>query len=496
VNTASFRETCPKCKRPTIRSATGQPLFQCESGHTWWAPNPGPQTDFLSRNCFEVMFGGAAGGGKSIALLMGAARHLNRGYGRHFHALLFRRTFPELQDTLIKDAWTLYPQLGGHYTQDDKTWEFPGGEIIQFGHMEHEKDVQRKLGLGVQYVGFDELTTFTERQYRFMFSRIRSGHGVPCSLRSATNPGSEGHEWVFKRWGPWLDPESPVKAKPGEVLYFLRSKDDQDVVVPKGTPLARGRTFIPSKLEDNAPLFAGGEYEAGLNALDPVSRAQQRNGDWLIKPAKGLYFRRDWFHFIDASQVPGDAVRARYWDLAATEAEAGKDPDWTVGCKAAFDSEKRLYVEDVARMRGNPGDVEKFVRATAEMDGNEIPVYFEQEPGASGKSAAAAFIRLLAGWTVRAVRKRTDKVVSAGPVSAQCSANVTATSARPGNVYIVRAPWNEIFIRELEQFPEGSHDDQVDALSGVFDRLTKQAPIIRGGGVNRGAPLERRSFGI
>lgn len=426
-----------------------------------WRPHPGPQTDFLARTCFEVLYGGAAGGGKSDALLVDATRYIGRGYRSGYHAILFRRTFPQLEKTLIKRSWDLYPRMGGKYNEQKKTWRFPAGERIEFAHIEHDKDVYSYQGAEFQFVGFDELTHFTEEQYLYLFSRCRSSRGIRCRMRAGTNPGGVGDEWVFRRWAPWLDPECPTHAAPGQELSFVR-EDNEERQVPRGTRLAKDRTFIPARLEDNPSLYADGQYEAALQVLDRVTRERLRNGDWLIKPAKGLYFRRDWFTFIDATEVPRNARRWRYWDLAATEPEGGKDPDWTVGARLAMTPDRLVWIEDVARIRGNPGDVERFVRSTAEMDGTAVSIGLEQEPGASGKTAAAAYVRLLTGFRVKPFSKRVNKIVAAGPISAQAEAR---------NVRMVRGPWNGPVIRVLEQFPEGPHDDDVDAISGAYSAL-------------------------
>lgn len=454
-----------------------------------WRPNPGPQTDFLTRTCFEALYGGAAGGGKSDALLVDAIRYLGRGYGVGYHALLLRRTFRDLERSLIKRSHSLYPRLGGRYNEQKKVWRFPGGEIVEFGYLEHENDVLVYQGPEFQFVGLDELTHFSEAQYLYLISRLRSSIGVRCRMRASTNPGGPGHEWVFKRWGPWLDPECKTHAGPGQELYFVKDAEGNERVVVRGTRHARSRTFIPARLEDNPSLFADGEYEANLQQLDPVTRKRLRDGNWLVKPAKGLYFQRGWFKFINADEVPVEARRCRYWDRAATEPEKGNDPDWTSGSRVAH-KDGITFLEDVARMRGNPGDVENFVKATAEMDGRAIMIGLEQEPGASGKADVAAYIRLLQGFNVKAFAKRTNKIVAAGPISAQSHA---------GNVRIVRGAWNEAVMRVLEQFPEGDYDDDVDSFSGAYTALvdTKER-VNRGGKVgsfHAGVPLEDTPLG-
>ena len=430
-----------------------------------WRPNAGPQARFLSLTCFEALYGGAAGGGKSDALLVDAIRGVGKGYGRNYAALLLRREFPDLEMSLMRRAHVLYPMIGGKWKGDSKTWTFPGKETVRFGHAQREADVHQYQGAEFQFVGFDELTSFTEYQYKYLISRLRSSHGIPCRLRGATNPGGAGHEWVFRRFGNWLDPDAKPTAAPGQILYFTRDDAGNECLVPKGTPGALGRTFVPALLSDNPFLASDGVYGRALDELDPVTRAQLKSGNWLIKPAAGLYFKRGWFEIVDAA--PAIGRRMRYWDRAATEEGKG-DPDWTAGTKLCLTPEKLLYVEDVVRFRANPGNVESTVKMTAELDGKGVIVGIEQDPGQAGKFEAAYYIRALAGWNVKAFPASGDKITRAGPVSAQAYA---------GNVKIVRGPWNEAFIQELEQFPEGNHDDQVDSLSGGYSALLS-TPIV------------------
>lgn len=425
-----------------------------------WRPNPGPQSRFLSLRCFEALYGGAAGGGKSDALLVDAIRGLGKGYGRNYAALLLRREFPDLEMSLMRRAHALYPRLGGVWTGVNKTWTFPNGETVRFGHAQHELDVHQYQGAEFQFVGFDELTSFTEYQYVYLISRLRSSAGVPCRLRAATNPGGPGHDWVFKRFGYWLDPESKHRAAPAEILYLKRDADGTEQRVDRDTPGALGRTFVPAVLSDNPYLARDGAYGRALDELDPVTRERLKSGNWLVQPAAGAYFKRGWFEFVDAAPVQGN--RIRYWDRAGSEAKPGKDPDWTAGICLCHSPSGVLYVEDMTRFQENPGGVEQNIKATAAIDGETVAIGIEQDPGQAGKFEAEYYIKALAGFTVRAFPVTGDKITRCGPVSSQALA---------GNVKIVKGDWNSKFIAELEQFPEGNHDDQVDALSGGYAAL-------------------------
>lgn len=430
-----------------------------------WRPNPGPQTRFLSLTCREALFGGRAGGGKSSGLLADATRYIGRGYGSNYSALLLRRTFPDLEKSLIEKSLALYPRFGAKYNSQKKQWRFPGGESIWFGHLEHEKDIIQYQSAEFQFIGFDELTHFSESQYLYLFSRLRSSVGIPLRMRAGTNPGGDGHEWVFKRFGYWLDPERPIKAKPGEVIYIITSEDGVETVVPKGTPDAVSRCFVPAGLSDNPYIDADGEYRRNLQQLDRVTRERLRDGNWLIKPARGLYFKRSYFRIVDVA--PADCHWIRYWDRASSgETEAvkrkKKDPDYTVGLKLGKTPSGLYVVGHVERFRESPFGVQDKVKTIASQDGKRCAIGIEQDPAQAGEAESLAYVRMLDGYNVRRFPARVDKVTRAQPVSAQAEA---------GNVVIVRGPWNDSLLNELEAFPESAHDDQVDALSGAHNAL-------------------------
>lgn len=342
-------------------------------------------------------------------------------------------------------------------------WTFPAGEKIWLSHLQEEKDIQAHQSAEYQFIGFDELTHFTERQYLYLgFSRMRSSHGVPLRLRAGTNPGSDGHEWVFRRFAPWLDPECEVRGQFGVPLHFVIGVDEIETIVPKGTPGAVSRTFVPALVRDNPHIPQS--YVTELNRLQLVDRLQLRDGNWLVKPGRGMYFKRGWFKSVPVGPASGE--RIRYWDRAGTaETEGAKrkktGPDWTVGLKLCK-SDGVYYVEHVVRLRGTPHDVQNVVQETAKIDGKHVQIGIEQDPGQAGIADADAYVRLLDGYDVRRYPARQDKITRCKPASAQ---------AEGGNFRIVEGTWNQVFLDELESFPEGSHDDQVDALSGAHTSL-------------------------
>ncbi len=197
----------------------------------------------------------------------------------------------------------------------------------------------------------------------------------------------------------------------------------------------------------------------------PSETACPKDGNWLVKPAAGLYFKRGWITLVEASPVI--ARRVRYWDFAGTKhGKRSRDPDWTVGVKIALTARGVHFVEDVVRFRGDPAEVERQLLITAELDGRDVTVGIERDPGQAGKYQIGQFIRLLNGYCVKAFSPTVDKIKRFGPFSAQ---------AHAGNVTLVRGAWNGPYIQELEGFPEGAHDDQVDATSGAHMALTRSS---------------------
>lgn len=489
---ASTARTLGRSGKKKTQSVVSCPVGAWKSGSTAFAgqeegamvvaPQPGPQTLFLATPADVACYGGAAGGGKTFALLLDALRFAALDPHPGFEAVIFRRTSKQIMQPggLWDEAQRLYRLCGGVSKQTRFEFLFPHYRTrIRFGYMEHEGDRFQWQGAQLAYIGFDELTHFTEAQFRYLFSRARTLCGVRPRIRATTNPDADS--WVKRFFAPWVDEHFPHPARSGELRWFVM-EGDQVCWLPPGEshPDAKSATFIHASIFDNRILLdRNPDYLRNLKALPLVERRRLLYGDWSIRPSGNL-FKREWFVIADRPPVAEQLNRmCRYWDLAATAESAGTDPDYTVGVKLARGHDGRFWVLDVQRDRLRPAEVERLIRVTAEVDGPRCPIFIEQEPGSAGVALIAYYKRLLAGFTVQGVKTTGPKEERAAPASAQAEA---------GNLVLVRAPWNEAFLNELSAFPcKGVHDDQVDALSGALQQLTLRAT----GGALLGAELEQ-----
>ena len=188
-----------------------------------------------------------------------------------------------------------------------------------------------------------------------------------------------------------------------------------------------------------------------------------KDGNWNVRPQAGSLFRREWFPVVDS--IPGGWTQSvRFWDRAATRpSETNKDPDWTRGLKLYKYPDGTFCVVDIKSAQDTPGQIELLVKNVASHDSYSVKIMSQQDPGSAGVSEAEHFIRMLSGYDVHVETMSKDKITRAKPVSAQCEW---------GNVKVLRAPWNDEFFTELENFPDGGHDDIVDVLSGAFNGMS------------------------
>jgi predicted phage terminase large subunit-like protein len=393
------------------------------------------QKVFLRTYGIEALFGGAAGGGKSSALLMSALQYVDiPGYS----AILFRRTFADLSlPGALMDrfkAWIdNYDDV--HWNANSYVATFPSGARVSFGYLNNTNDYLRYKGSEFQFIGMDEVTEIRESDYRYLFSRLRRpANGplseVPLRMRAASNPAPN---WVRQR-------------------FIVEGIQD-------------GRIFVPSKLTDNPGIDAL-SYRQALSALDPIERRRLEEGDWWATTL-GSLFERTSAIIIDSNEVPeitSSARVVRFWDLAATEpSNSNPNPDWTVGTLMLFD-QGIAYVLDVKKARVKGEKVEQLVAQTAYEDGKAVPIRMEQEPGSSGKMMVDQYARyVLPGFDFQGIRSTGDKLTRARPFAA-AFAN--------GNVRVIRAPWLTEWLDEFSSFPEAcDHDDQVDSAVSAFTFL-------------------------
>lgn len=434
-------------------------------------PQPGPQWQFLQTSADIAIFGGSAGGGKTYALLLEAIRHYKNHGSR---GIIFRRNATQVRSGggLWDTSEDIYLILGGNPRESTLEWLFPSGAKIKFAHLELERNRFDHQGAQYPFIGFDELTHFTRNQFFYMLSRNRSVSGIQPYIRATCNPDPDSFVKDLIRWYLDENEEYADHKKSGRIRWFLNVNDDliwsdTKEELKKKFPdlLPKSFTFIPSSIYDNKILLeTNPEYLANLMALPLIEREKLLSGNWKIRPAAGLFFQRLWFEIVNA--VPAQRRSIRYWDRAATKATSeSPDPDWTVGTKISRSFQNKLfYIEDVIRFRGSPGEVERAIQNTASQDGLETEIILEQDPAQAGKAEIDHLIRGLSGFTVRPVPVTQKKTLRAGPASSQAEA---------GNIKILRGSWNNQFLEELTNFPDGAHDDQVDTLSGGILELSQ-----------------------
>lgn len=435
------------------------------------APQPGPQTDFLMTVADIAVYGGAAGGGKSYGLLLEPLRHYNNP---NFGGVIFRQTAVQVRNEggLWDESELIYSKVKGHPREFSLEWIFPPGSTMKFAGLEFDSSVFNWQGSQIAYLGFDELTHFTEKQFFYMLTRNRSSSGIRGYVRATCNPDPDS--WVRKFIDWWIGPDGfPIKERAGKLRWFIRvndtmiwadSKEEIHQIYGYGEEIQpKSVTFIPSKLQDNKILMKKDpSYLSNLLAQNRVDRMRLLEGNWNVRESAGMIFRREWFPVVD--QVPGGWIQSvRFWDRAATRpSESNKDPDWTRGLKMYKYPNGTFCVVDLKSMRDTPGQVETLIKNVAGQDSRSVKIKSQQDPGSAGVSEAEHFIKMLAGYHVQTETMPRDKLTRAKPVSAQ---------AEWGNIMVLRAPWNEEFFNEIENFPDGAHDDIVDVLSGAFNDL-------------------------
>lgn len=480
---------------------------------------PGPQTKAAECDADILVFGGAAGGGKSRLAVHNLAKYSHApGYG----GIIFRRTSPEL--TGPGSVWTemssIYPLLGGDMVQGPvlKT-TFPSGAQVEARHLQHDKDVRQHQSKAYARIVFDEATHFTSEQFWFLLSRLRTVAGVPKQFLLTCNPDPDSFilqeliEW-------WIGPDGyPIPERDGVKRWFVRKPDGsmlwadrREDLLHAGEP--KSVTFISSKLTDNRKLMeADPDYLATLEALPPVLRARMLGGNWRIREGAGDMFQRGWFPVVPKSALARvargldpdlDFVRKiRWWDRGGTpmhgnlvpahlagprpadfKARREGNPDWTRGLLGGLtrprDAEDRgkIVLLDMVSYRDTGGAIEQAIIHQALLDGPRVLVGLWVDPAQAGLDQAQRMKRLL--------NKRGIGVILGPQVKNKREyATLPSQLAYSGGIWVSAETEHALewlpFWNEIEAFPpppgtpdsKKPKDDQVDVLSGLVQDLDR-----------------------
>ena len=393
----------------------------------------------------------------------------------NFAALIMRRTWMELSEgaesmiQFLKEK--LEPFMVGKnapvtYHEKDHIFRSREGGIIQLAHAENEKDIEKRAGTPYQRIYFEELCSFTEYQYDFMFSRQRKrAHGlvaqVPVVMRGTGNPLGVGYEFVKER--------------------FIVNNNKE-------------RIFIPSGLMDN-PFIDREDYKKRLEKLPEVLRKKLMDGDWDVQFSGGVV-DRNWYEVVPLAAVPECKFWVRAWDLAATvPTSANPNPDWTVGVKMGYDYDKskRIYIDarTLRRFRASSGEVELEIERCMDEDGPQVVCVIEQQPGEAGKREME---RLRKKWIGRNVIFKAETQRGKEERLLPFASYSHCKGKEEGLVKLIDGKHVEAILSELSMFGQkGVKDDVCDGLSLGFRALTEMThrTVIRSGMATNSAGIEQ-----
>jgi len=309
--------------------------------------------------------------------------------------------------------------------------------------------------------------------------------GAGCHLGIIDDPIKDAQEalssLIRNRNEEWFKSTFYTRLMPGAAIVLIQTRwHDEDTAGWRIKKMKEGGEEwcvldLPALAVDDNDILGRKVGEALWPEMYPKERleairreigTQWFEAEYQQRPLteQGAMFKRGWFPRISAEQLPKNGEALRFWDLAATEARHGADPDYTAGAKLIKAGDK-YYIADITRFRKTPHGVREKVVDAARADGYDCAIRMEEEGGSSGKSITYIYrTEVLPDYDFKGIRSQGSKVVRATNFS---------QAAESGRVYVVDAAWNKDFFDELEQFPLGSHDDQVDAVSGAFNQLAR-----------------------
>lgn len=452
------------------------------------APQKGPQEMFLATPADICIYGGAAGGGKTFGLLLEALRHKDN---KNFNSVIFRRDYTQVTSPggLWDSSKKIYSYVKGCYPLKTPKlhWIFPSGASVNFAQLGNDEDCLSWQGSQVTLIGFDELTHFSEYQFFYMLSRNRTDSNITPYVRATCNPDADSWVAQFIKW--WINQETgyPISERSGKIRWMVRLNEviywfdniedavsaamDNGIEEKEALTMPKSVTFIASTLQDNKILMKNDPgYMANLQALALVERERLLKGNWKIKAAAGLMFKRTKCNMLE--KLPADVVLwARGWDLAATSEDEKGDPAYTASVLIGKRKNGRYIIADVINRRCDAAEVRGLIKMTCITDRakyGKVTTRLPQDPGQAGKAQAQSFLKLLSGFIVKILPESGDKVTRAEPLSAQW---LGLEGMDKGNVDVLIADWNEIYFNQMESFPQSKFKDMADASSSAFNEI-------------------------
>ncbi|MCM1245510.1 MAG: phage terminase large subunit [Roseburia sp.] len=452
------------------------------------APQKGPQEMFLATSADICIYGGAAGGGKTFGLLLEALRHKNN---KNFSSVIFRKDYTQITTPggLWESSRKIYSHVKGSYPLKTPKlhWTFSSGATVNFAHLGRDDDCEGWQGSQITMIGFDELTHFSEYQFFYMLSRNRTDSGIVPYVRATCNPDADSWVAAFIKW--WINQETgyPIPERSGKIRWMIRLNETiywfdtrqqaVDAAVENGMDyekaviMAKSVTFIASTLQDNKILMKNDPgYMANLLALPVVEKERLLYGNWKIKPAAGLMFKRTKVNMLET--LPTDVFSwSRGWDLAATSEDEDGNPAYTAGVLIGKRKNGRYIVADVINRRCDSAEVRALIKMTCITDKakyGRVMTRLPQDPGQAGKDQAQSYLKFLAGFPVKILQESGDKVTRAEPFSVQW---LGLEGMNKGNVDVLIADWNEDYFTQMENFPQSTFKDMVDASSSAFNEI-------------------------
>lgn len=388
--------------------------------------------------------------------------------------MIFRRSIPEIRNAggLWQTSLKIYPHLGAKPQESELQWQFPSGAIVSFRHMKLEEHKIPWQGLQICLLGWEELTHFSQSQFTFLMGSNRSTCGVRPYIRATCNPDADS--WVRRLIAPFLDADGYANPdRVGQLQPFIINDEDEfefvdfDYRDTLGLP-AKTLTYISADVWDNPQLLENDPgYLQNLMAQSAIDRARflgvrGRGGNWNARPAAGKVFRAEWARFVES--LPVSVRRVRFWDFASTLADhRGFDPDFTCGALLELGVDGRYYATDSLVGRFTPGQIDRLIAETAQKDGVATAVRWFQDPGQAGVYQGAHLRSLLPGFDAMGVVCNLGKLERSKPLS---------RALEFGDLLILQRPFSSALMSELVAFPDGAHDDQVDAFAGGYLFLT------------------------